>query len=193
MKLIAGLGNPGSQYEITRHNIGFMAVDLVAESLNIDFKKQSHFSLMGEGWVEDEKILLMKPLTYMNNSGKAVASAINFYKLPLADVLIIHDDMDLQTGRLRVRRQGSSGGHKGMESIIQLTGSQEIPRMKIGIGKPLYQAVVDYVLMPFSAEDRPTIKAALHRADQAVQLWIKEGITAVMNKYNSMKAGTDFS
>lgn len=184
MKLIVGLGNPGPRYETTRHNVGFMVADLLAERLNIDFKKQAHFSFVTEGRVMNEKVVLMKPLTFMNLSGKAVADACNFYKINLSDLLIVYDDMDLDVGRLRVKTNGSAGGHKGMGSIISSMGSQDIHRIKIGIGRPGVEQVVDYVTMPFPDADWEMVKPVIYDVADAVELWIKEGITSVMNKYN---------
>lgn len=185
VKMIVGLGNPGARYEVTRHNVGFMAVDLLAEKLDIDFKKQEHFSVMAEGRLGQEKVILLKPLTYMNLSGQAVVSAVNFFKLDLKDVIVVYDDMDLEVGRLRVRANGSAGGHKGMGSIIRLTGSQEISRVRIGIGRPGREAVSDYVLMRFPDSEWEPVKDAICRASDAAYLWLKEGIVAAMNKYNS--------
>lgn len=185
MKLVVGLGNPGARYELTRHNVGFLAVDFLAQELDTDISRLGHFSLLGEGWMGREKIILMKPQTYMNLSGKAVVSAINFFKMSHSDVMIIYDDLDLEVGRLRVRAHGSAGGHKGMGSIIQLLGSQEIPRIRIGIGRPSLREVTDYVLRSFPDEDWEVIKSALIQTSEAVRLWITDGIAPVMNRYNA--------
>ncbi|MDD2497242.1 MAG: aminoacyl-tRNA hydrolase [Desulfitobacteriaceae bacterium] len=185
MKLIVGLGNPGSRYEITRHNIGFMVVDLLADKLNIDFRKKSHFSEMAEGRLGGEKIILLKPLTYMNLSGQAVSSAMSFYKIEFSNLLVVFDDMDLDIGRLRIRPNGSAGGHKGMGSIIRMLGSEELPRLRVGIGHPEYQPVTDFVLRPFSDDEWAEEKKAITNAADAILLWIEEGIITAMNKYNS--------
>ncbi|ATW26986.1 aminoacyl-tRNA hydrolase [Candidatus Formimonas warabiya] len=187
MRLIAGLGNPGPRYETTRHNVGFMVVDLLAEKLSLDFKKQAHFSSVAEGRLMHEKLVLMKPLTYMNLSGKAVADAYNFYKIDLSELIIIYDDLDLEVGRLRVKPGGSAGGHKGMDSIIRQLASQNVPRVKIGIGRPSVEDVSDYVTMPFPDADWNLVKPVIEDAADAVELWIKEGITSAMNKYNAAR------
>ncbi|MEL7568403.1 MAG: aminoacyl-tRNA hydrolase [Dehalobacterium sp.] len=184
MKIIAGLGNPGSRYETTRHNAGFMVLDFLAEKMNIDFIKQAHSSDVAEGRISGEKVLLMKPLTYMNLSGRAVRDAVNFYKIDLAELLIIYDDMDLEAGRLRVKQGGSGGGHKGMNSIISHLSSQNISRIKIGIGRPDREDPVNYVTMPFTDKDWDLVKPALEKGADAAEFWLKEGILAVMNKYN---------
>lgn len=184
MKIIAGLGNPGPRYETTRHNAGFLALDLLAEKLNIDFIKQAHFSAIAEGRILGEKVLLMKPLTYMNLSGRAVRDAVSFYKIDLADLLIIYDDMDLDVGRLRVKQGGSGGGHNGMNSIISHLSSQNISRIKIGIGRPDREQPADYVTMPFTDKDWELVKPAIEKGADAAELWFKEGISVAMNKYN---------
>jgi len=189
MKLVVGLGNPGTRYETTRHNVGFMVADLVAERMGANFSKQAYFSLLAEGRINQEKVFVLKPQTFINLSGKAVVSAVNFYKCSFADVMIIHDDMDIETGRIRIRPDGSGGGHKGMGSIIQLNGTQDIPRLRIGIGRPDLEAVTDFVLMPFSDGEWEKIKPAIFLAADAVELWIKEGLTAAMNKFNGEPGG----
>lgn len=184
MKVIVGLGNPGSRYETTRHNVGFMVLDMLAEKMNIDFSKQSHFSFVAEGRILGEKVLLMKPQTYMNLSGRAVRDAVNFYKIDLAELLIIYDDMDLDLGRLRVRQGGSSGGHNGINSIISHLSSQNISRIKIGIGRSDREGAVSYVTMPFTDQDWEQVKPAIEKGAEAAECWLKEGISAAMNKYN---------
>lgn len=186
MKIIAGLGNPGLRYETTRHNVGFMVLDMLAEKMNIDFSKQAHFSSVAEGRIFGEKVLLMKPMTFMNLSGRAVSDAVNFYKIDLAELLIVYDDMDLDLGRLKVRQGGSSGGHKGINSIISHLSSQNISRIKIGIGRPDREGTVDYVTMPFTDQDWEQVKPALEKGADAAEFWLKEGIPAAMNKYNGI-------
>jgi len=184
MKIVVGLGNPGPRYETTRHNAGFMVLDLLAEKLHIDFTRQAHFSSIAEGRILSEKVLLMKPLTYMNLSGRAVRDAVSFYKVDLPDLLIIYDDMDLDVGRLRVKQRGSGGGHKGMNSIISNLSSQDISRIKIGIGRPNTEQLADYVTMPFTDEDWKLVKPAIEKGAEAAEFWLKEDIFATMNKYN---------
>lgn len=184
MKLVVGLGNPGRRYETTRHNIGFMVADLLAEKLGADFKKQEHQALMAEGRLAGEKILILKPQTFMNLSGESVLAVLNFYKLSIADLLVVYDDLDMETGRLRLRANGSPGGHKGMSSIIQLTGSNQISRIKIGIGRPGRIPVSDYVLMPFPDDDWQLVQPAILTAVDAVLFWAEAGIQGAMNKFN---------
>lgn len=188
MKIIAGLGNPGPRYETTRHNVGFLVLDFLAEKLNIDFNKENHFSSVAEGRISGEKILLMKPQTFMNLSGRAVQDAVSFYKIDLSDLLVIYDDMDLPAGRLRLKQRGSAGGHNGMNSIINHLSSQEISRIKVGIGRPDREKPANYVLMPFPDADWESVKTALEKGADAAELWIKEGISAAMNKFNSAAA-----
>ena len=184
MKLVVGLGNPGRRYETTRHNVGFMVADLLAEKLGGAFSKQGHQALLAEGRLAGDKVLIIKPQTFMNLSGQAVVSAMNFYKLTVDDLLVVYDDLDLETGRLRLRANGSPGGHKGMTSIIQLTGSSQISRIKIGIGRPGRIPVSDYVLMPFPDDDWQLVRPAVHAAVDAVAEWAQSGIQAAMNKFN---------
>ncbi|MGI6065110.1 MAG: aminoacyl-tRNA hydrolase [Bacillota bacterium] len=186
MKLIVGLGNPGARYEATRHNIGFMVLDSLADKIGVEFRKKGHCSELAEGWLGREKLVLLKPLTYMNLSGQAVVSAMNFYKLEFSDLMVVFDDMDLDVGRLRIRPGGSAGGHKGMGSIIGMLGSQEIPRLRVGISHPEHQPVTDYVLTPFSNDEWEAVKETIVNAAEAILLWIEDGIVSAMNKYNSV-------
>lgn len=176
VKIVVGLGNPGPRYETTRHNAGFMVLDLLAEKLQIDFSKQAHFSSIAEGRILGEKLLLMKPQTFMNLSGKAVRDAVNFYKIDLADLLIVYDDMDLDVGRLRIKQGGSGGGHNGMNSIISNLSSQNLSRIKIGIGRPNREQPADYVTMPFTDRDWELVKPAIEKGAEAAEFWIKEGV-----------------
>lgn len=185
VKLIVGLGNPGPRYELTRHNIGFMVADLVADIIQADFRVSKHRSLVAEGKWEGEKILVVKPQTYMNLSGEAVLSLLNWYKLRPKDIVIIYDDLDLEVGRLRIREKGSAGGQKGMANIIKLLGTEEIVRLRLGIGKPpLGWEVVDYVLSTFSDEEWDILKGLLPKAAQAALLLTKDKLDQAMNQYN---------
>lgn len=185
MKLIVGLGNPGPDYAGTRHNVGFMAVNLLAEQLGVTFSKQKHFAEIAETRWQGEKVLLMKPQTFMNCSGEAVADAVNYYHLDWSeDVLVIFDDMDLACGLLRVRQKGSAGGHRGMGNILQHGANAPISRIKIGIDHPLFGTVVDYVLQRFSAEEMALIRPALDLAAKACCCWLEHGIKETMNQYN---------
>lgn len=185
MKIIVGLGNPGPRYETTRHNAGFLVLDLLAEKWHMDFKKQAHFSLIADGRVAGEKVILMKPMTYMNLSGKAVGDAVGFYKIDMAELLVVYDDMDLDVGRLRIKQGGSGGGHNGMNSIIHQLAGQDISRIKIGIGRPDREQASDYVLMPFPDQDWALVKPAIEKGAEAAELWFREGVFAAMNQYNS--------
>lgn len=186
MKLIVGLGNPGARYETTRHNVGFMVADLLADKLGVAFKDTKHQALVAEGYWQGEKFLICKPQTFMNLSGLAVQSLVQYYKLPVQDVLVIYDDMDLGLGRLRIRGKGSSGGQKGMAHIIDCLGTEEIKRIRLGIGRPP-QGIegADYVLGTFSPEEWEIIKGVLVKACEAALAVFTEGLDWAMNKYNS--------
>lgn len=185
MKLIVGLGNPGPRYETTRHNVGFMAADLIADKLGIDFKSSKHQALIAEGSLNGEKILLCKPQTYMNLSGQAVRSVVQWYKLGAEDILVIYDDMDLAVGRLRIRASGSAGGQKGMANIIQLLGTEQLKRIRLGIGRPpLGSQAADFVLSPFSEAEWEVLRELLPKAAEAALAVFADGVEAAMNKYN---------
>ncbi len=186
MKLIVGLGNPGPEYAGTRHNVGFMAVDVLADRLGMAFSREKHRALVAEGWANGEKLMLMKPQTFMNNSGEAVADAVRFYQLDWEDVLVVFDDMDLACGMVRVKQKGSAGGHRGMASIIQHAGDSSIHRIKIGIDHPLFGTVVDYVLQNFSTEEQALIKPALKVSADTACCWLEHGIKEAMNVYNGL-------
>ena len=190
MKLIVGLGNIGREYENTRHNIGFMVVDELAKRLGVTFGKEDRNAYCAE-YRAPEKILIIKPPTYMNLSGIAVGAYANFYHIDPEDIAVIQDDMDLPVGHLRIRRKGSAGGHNGIKSITEHLGTEEYPRFKIGIGHPERnnRAVVNHVLHQFQGEDKAAIEAAVKAMAEALELWLKEGdLNAVMTKYNTKKA-----
>ncbi|GAB7387215.1 aminoacyl-tRNA hydrolase [Bacillaceae bacterium] len=185
MKIIVGLGNPGKEYEETRHNVGFLVVDRIAAELGIDLHQTKFKSVFGEKLVAQEKVILLKPLTYMNLSGEAVAEIAAFYKLAAEDLLIIYDDLDLPVGKIRLRFKGSSGGHNGMKSIIRQLGTEEFKRIRVGIGRPASgQSVVDYVLSPFLPAERQDLERAVERAAQAALAWLEKPFAQVMNEYN---------
>ena len=190
MKLIVGLGNIGLEYENTRHNIGFMVVDELAKRLGVTFGKEDRSAYCAE-YRAPEKILIIKPTTYMNLSGIAVGAYANFYHIAPEDIAVIQDDMDLPVGHLRIRRKGSAGGHNGIKSITEHLGTEEYPRFKIGIGHPdrNNKAVINHVLHQFQGEDKAAIEAAVKAMAEALELWIREGdLNAVMTKYNTKKA-----
>lgn len=184
--LIVGLGNPGPKYEMTRHNAGFLAVDLLARQENVDIKKLKFHALVGDVRLGGERCLLMKPQTMMNLSGDAVVEAANFYKIPPERVLVLFDDISLDVGRTRVRRKGSAGGHNGIKSIIARLGSQDFPRVKIGVGQkpnPEYD-LADWVLGRFPKEQEPALMTALEHATAAVRLLVEGKTEEAMNLYN---------
>jgi len=186
MKLIVGLGNPGNKYADTRHNVGFMVIDYLSHVLGIKVETLKFKSIIGEGLVGTEKVILAKPQTYMNLSGEAVFDIFQWYKMDVEDILVVYDDMDLPLGRLRLRMKGSAGGHNGMKSIIYLLGSDAFPRLRIGIGRPtnLRMETVDYVLGKFSKEEYPLVEDAVKKAGEAVDIFLKDGIEKAMNQVN---------
>ena len=185
MKLIVGLGNPGIKYSANRHNIGFMAVDMLASKMGWEFTKVKHNAQIAEGHYNGEKVMLFKPQTFMNLSGEAVADAVNYYDIDWQDVLVIFDDMDLLPGQLRVRSRGTAGGHKGMASIIAHAHTTVISRIKIGIGHPLVGTVVDYVLQNFDKEAMGVMAPVIARGAEAALYWLSHDINEVMNIYNA--------
>jgi PTH1 family peptidyl-tRNA hydrolase len=185
MKLIAGLGNPGSEYRHTRHNIGFEVIDALSEKLAIPLDRTKFNAVYGKGKTGGQDVLLVKPLTYMNASGEAIAPLMQYYKIAIDDLLVIYDDLDLAVGKMRLRLKGSAGGHNGMKSIIQHLGSQDFKRLRIGIGRPDgRQSVIDYVLGRFPEEDRPLIDEAVKRATDACEAFLNEPFDRVMNRFN---------
>lgn len=184
--LIAGLGNPGLQYEKTRHNAGFMAADKIAEKYGVQFTKRKFDSVYGEFTLGKTKVLLLKPQTYMNNSGSAISAAAKFYKIPTDRIIIMFDDISLDVGKLRMRRKGSHGGHNGIKDIIELMGTDEIMRIKIGVGERTNRDydLKDWVLGKIPAEALPEFEKALDRAADAAAEIIQNGIDSAMNRYN---------
>ena len=185
MKLIAGLGNPGTEYGGTRHNVGFMVLDALAEMLGVKVKRQKFNALAAEVLNGDEKLLLLKPQQYMNRSGHSIATAAGFYKLGPADVLVVTDDMALETGQLRLRPKGSSGGHNGLKDIIAALGTDEFSRLRVGIGPSGRCDAADYVLSRFDAREKEMVDLAVAMATKAVLCWVADGIEAAMTRYNA--------
>ena len=183
MKCIIGLGNPGLRYQETRHNIGIMVIEKLSQKLDIPVKGAKFHGLYGERVYKGEKIILLQPLTYMNNSGRSVAELMRFYKLELEDLLVIYDDLDLEIGQVRFREKGSSGGHNGMKSIIEFLGSNEFSRLRLGIGRPVYNQI-DYVLSKFSASERKVIDLVLDHAVAGTLSFIDQGISRTMSQFN---------
>ena len=189
MYIIAGLGNPGKQYEHTRHNVGFDTLDKLAEKYHIPIDTQKHKAVCGSGYIEGQKVILVKPQTYMNLSGESLREIIDFYKLnPAEELIVIYDDISLDVGQLRIRKKGSAGGHNGIKNIIAHLGTQEFPRIKVGVGdKPPRMDLADYVLSRFSKEDREKMEQAFKDAADAVEVMITEGADAAMNRFNGHK------
>ena len=183
MKLIVGLGNPGKKYEHTRHNMGFDTIDLFSELAKIDIDKEAFKGLVGRGKVFDKDVYLLKPQTYMNLSGESVREIVSYFKIPTEDIIVIYDDLDLEPGKIRLRLSGSSGGHKGIQNIIENLGTEEIKRIRIGIGKPTFDTI-DYVLGKPFKEERPLIDDAINNAVEALKEILKHSFDSAMNKFN---------
>lgn len=185
MKMIVGLGNPGSKYANTKHNVGFMTVAALAAKLNVELTKHEFNAMTGTAHVNGEKVLLVQPQTFMNDSGRAVGELKAFYQFHDDEIMIIQDDMDMAMGRLRLRQRGSAGGHNGIKSIINVLGTQDFYRAKIGIQHPTKQKVVDWVLTPFTEADAASINAGIDACCAALSDWIT-GVSfdQLMNRYN---------
>ncbi len=185
--LIVGLGNPGVVYEETRHNAGYIAIDMLCEKLGVECKRAKFDSMYCEAMISGKRCVIIKPVTYMNNSGMAVYKWADFYKLPPEKVLVIFDDISLDVSRLRVRRKGSAGGHNGIKSIIEMLGSQDIPRIKLGVGQkpsPEYD-LADWVLSRFSGQELEKLREAAKKACEAAELIVSDNIDKAMDLYNS--------
>ena len=184
--LVVGLGNPGDKYENTRHNVGFLTVDELAERARVPVQRLKHRALTNTVELGGARVLLMKPVTYMNLSGEAVGEAARFFKIPADHVLVLSDDVSLPVGNLRIRKGGSAGGHNGLKSIIQHLGTDQFPRVKIGVGEkphPDYD-MADWVLGKFTGEDLKTISRAIQRAGKAAECYIHDGPDQAMNRFN---------
>ena len=189
MYIIAGLGNPTKEYDNTRHNIGFMAIDAIADKYGIDMSECKHKALLGKGIINGQKVILVKPLTYMNLSGEAIRAVIDYYKVDEEEELIvIYDDISLDVGKLRIRKKGSAGGHNGIKNIIAHLGHDVFKRIKIGVGeKPKGYDLADYVLGHFSKEELEIMKDSIDKVDGAVNLMLEDKIDVAMNEYNVSK------
>ena len=188
MYLIAGLGNPTREYDKTRHNVGFSVIDVLADKYNIDVSDRKHKALCGRGVIEGEKVLLLKPQTFMNLSGESIREAVDYYKIDPEDIIVIYDDISLEPGQLRIRLKGSAGGHNGIKNIIAHLGTQEFPRIKVGVGaKPPRMDLADYVLGRFPREERGLMEDAFKEAAEAVEVMIQEGAGTAMNRFNGHK------
>ena len=190
MYIIVGLGNPTKEYDNTRHNIGFAAIDMLADKYGINVTEVKHKALLGKGVINGNKVILVKPMTYMNLSGEAVRAVIDYYKVDEEEeLLVIYDDISLDVGQLRVRKKGSAGGHNGIKNIIAHLGHDTFKRIKIGVGeKPKGYDLADYVLGHFSKEDLTVLKEGMERVDGAVNLILEDNIEDAMNRYNTKVA-----
>lgn len=185
MYIIVGLGNPGKQYEKTRHNVGFDVIDMLSDEYGISVTKAKHKALIGEGRVGNEKVILVKPQTYMNLSGETLIDIYNYYKVDLENIVVIYDDIDLDVGKLRIRKKGSGGTHNGMRSIVKCLGSTEFPRVRVGVSKPMPgQNLADFVLSRFRKEELDDLQIGLEKAFNAVDCMIRQNLDLAMNKYN---------
>ncbi len=185
MYVIVGLGNPGKQYNKTRHNVGFDVIDMLAKEYGISVTKIKHKALIGEGRIGTEKVLLVKPQTYMNLCGETLIDIYNYYKVDLENIVVIYDDIDLDVGKLRIRKKGSAGTHNGMRSIVKCLGSTEFPRVRVGVSKPMPgQNLADFVLSRFRKEEADDLAMGLEKACNAVDCIIRENLDLAMNKYN---------
>lgn len=191
IKMVVGLGNPGDEYVDTRHNMGFRAIDALAEKLTAKVNRRKFGARLTEADFADKKLILLKPWQFMNRSGQAVATAVGFYKLQLCNLLVVTDDMDLEPGRIRIRAKGSAGGHNGLADTIEKLGTNEFARCRIGIGHPRISmpdarcsSSIEYVLDKPGQTDKPLLDEAISKAQDAVLCWVECGIEVAMNKFN---------
>jgi PTH1 family peptidyl-tRNA hydrolase len=183
--LIVGLGNPGVAYKQTRHNIGFRVIDLWSRELGVRLSRRRFVSRNCLTTLQKREVILFRPMTFMNDSGRAVKSCVDFYKLENRNILVVHDDLDLPVGRIKAVKNGGTGGHKGVESIIDRLGSTQFRRLKIGIGRPRYGELIEtFVLKPFYEDEKDTIKRAIKTAAHGCELFVTEGIESTMNFVN---------
>jgi PTH1 family peptidyl-tRNA hydrolase len=183
--LIVGLGNPGKEHHDNRHNVGFMLIDLLAEKLQFSFSRRKSKSRIAEGYIGDQKVILVKPHNFMNLSGHSVSRLVRFFKVPLSNILVAYDELDLPLESIRIRPSGGSGGHKGMQSIIQQVGSPDFPRLRIGIGRPPGRMdPADFVLQDFTPGEKELIDVTLHQAVECIQLFVSDDLDAAMTCCN---------
>ena len=192
MFLIVGLGNPGTEYQNTRHNIGFNAINFIANKYNINVNREKFKGMCGEGFINGEKVILLKPTTYMNLSGESIREVVDFYKISNEDVLVIYDDISLDVGRLRIREKGSAGGHNGIKSIIAHLGTDIFPRIKVGVGQPNVD-LVNYVLGKFTKEEMEVLSESIDASTKAAKEIISSDVKTAMNIYNGFKASKTIS
>ena len=187
MYVIAGLGNPGLSYRKTRHNIGFMAVDVIAERIGVKIKDKKFSGLLGEGELNGERVILVKPQTYMNLSGESLREVMNYYDVPIENLIVVYDDMDLETGTLRIRKKGSAGSHNGMKSVIYQLQSDAFPRIRIGIGGAAGDEWKDYVTGQVTEKEAPVLADAIRQAAAALECVITDGVDIAMNRFNTSR------
>ncbi len=185
--IIVGLGNPGKKYEATRHNIGFMVIDKIANKFMVDVNKVKYKALIGEFKLGRKKIILVKPQTFMNLSGQTIVEMLNFYKIPIENLIVIYDDIDINPKEIRIRTKGSAGTHNGMRSIVNLTGEKDFPRIRMGIGKSDVIPMIDFVIGKFTKDELKDMDSFLERSCDAVEMIVTDGIDRAMNKFNGMK------
>ena len=186
--MIAGLGNPGRKYENTKHNMGFLVLDALAEKNGIRIRKIKHKALVGEGIIAGQKVLLVKPQTYMNLSGESLREVVQYYDIEPEEIMVVYDDADIPVGNIRLRKKGSAGSHNGMKSVIYQLQFDDFPRLRVGIGTEKKGDMMDFVLTGFSGEDMDKIREAIGQAVSALECWIDKGIDIAMNEYNPKKA-----
>ena len=185
MYIIVGLGNPEPEYARTRHNMGFDVINILAKKNNIELNRSKFNAIYGTGVIENEKVILIKPQTYMNNSGEAVVEFVRFYKEDLSNLIVIYDDMDTDIGKIRIRTKGGAGSHNGMKSMVKELNTEEFPRIRIGIGKPLNEFDrINYVIGNIEEEEYIKLQEGENLGAEAVEYWIKNGIDNAMNKFN---------
>jgi len=185
MKLVFGLGNPGEKYHLTRHNVGFFVIDYLCKFHHIELNRYLFQAIVGEGYVKEKKIILAKPLTFVNESGHSLFRLQERYQIKLKDIILISDDVNLERGRIKIAKKGGDGGHKGLRSIIQCLNTEEIPRLRVGIGLPhKREELREYVLEEFTLREKKIIKEGIERAGQAVNMIIIEGIDKAMREHN---------
>lgn len=189
MFLIVGLGNPGKEYENTRHNVGFQVIDNIAKEYNISINRQKFKGVYGEGFINGKKVIILKPTTYMNLSGESVREVVDFYNLRSDEIIVIYDDISLEIGKFRIRDKGSAGGHNGIKSIIAHLGGDVFPRIKVGIGQPDVD-LVKYVLGRFTKDEMKTLSESIEASTKATEEIINNDVSSAMNQFNGFKAST---